>query len=733
MTDQSADLVTKIDVIPDLDGLNSFDAAIDRAISKVNQLDAAIKRVNNLKPASPYAPSGSSSAPTLATTAAVTAIAATGANLISRTPLAEAVRKEAQKVARAATQGMGNGVAGYLPSPHGRSFAGGGMALPGGRASRLLALPAPGSADVSQVPTPKPVIQRIIQRVTASKLPAINAVDTAPTPTQTPKPIIQRIIQRVTTERRGGITAPTAAGGGGGAGLPPRGGGLVDPHSPGGNPFARFDVSASRFSGEPAPGGPAPNNGGEGGESAGGSGFGMETLIGGAGLTAGVIAFGRALADDLDAIQRQQAQIARLAQTAGDAKDAWFELNQAASEMRSDSGSFISTYTNMATATQKLGLSQEETIEATKGLVGALQLGGGSAEAVNAALYQMGQAFSSDRFSGDEFRSFMEAIGTMAPEVAKAFGTDVKGLRKMSEDGKLTAETMIKAFQKMAVSNMDLLKKQGWTWGQTMTVMGNDWQVFLAKATIGGDWQKFTDWAATTLIPLVRRVESEVAEMWSSLADESKTAILIGILGAVGTAFAALAVPVLAAIWPFLAVGAAVWLVYEAFVEWEAWLNGVGGTIFDGLFGSFDEFEKRYPAIVRMLKALAGWSDSAANNTDNNGGANADDGGVNVWKELANPYNLFGNAFGFLKGRGNDFNPLTGIEKFLNIFDGNDATSSIPPRSASGANVVNNVNNNTAINVNSPREAAETVNNLSNPGTIEGGLGGNMAEVSGAR
>ncbi|SUG15219.1 Uncharacterised protein [Salmonella enterica subsp. arizonae] len=56
MTDQSADLVTKIDVIPELEGLNSFDAAIERAIAKVNQLDAAIKRVNNLKPASPYAP-----------------------------------------------------------------------------------------------------------------------------------------------------------------------------------------------------------------------------------------------------------------------------------------------------------------------------------------------------------------------------------------------------------------------------------------------------------------------------------------------------------------------------------------------------------------------------------------------------------------------------------------------------------------------------------------------------
>lgn len=88
--------------------------------------------------------------------------------------------------------------------------------------------------------------------------------------------------------------------------------------------------------------------------------------------------------------------------------------------------------------------------------------------------------------------------------------------------------------------------------------MRNDWQNFLAKATIGGDWQKFTDWASNTLIPVLRSAEKEVAAFWSTLADESKSAILIGILGAVGAAFTALAIPVIAAVWPFLAIGAAV-------------------------------------------------------------------------------------------------------------------------------------------------------------------------------
>ncbi|HCA6517845.1 tape measure protein [Klebsiella pneumoniae] len=626
MTDQSADLVTKIDVIPDLDGLNSFDAAIDKAIAKVNQLDAAIKRVNNLKPASPYAPSSASTAPTAAATAAIATVAATGTNLIARTPLAETVRRESQKVARAAVQGMGNGIG--LPLLGGGGSGGGGLLLP-----------------------------------------------------------------------------------------PPRAGGF--------NPF-----DASHFSGEPLntrkkPVADAVQSGRR-------NPFGVDTMLAGAGLTVGIMAAGNALADSLDSIQRQQAQIARLTQTTGDAKEAFFALNQAASDVRSDSGAFISTYANMATATQKLGKSQEETIRATQGLVGALQLGGGSAEAVNAALYQMGQAFSSDRFGGDEFRSFMEAIGTMAPEVAKAFGTDVKGLRAMSEAGKLTAETMIKAFEKMAASNADLLKKQGWTWGQTMTVMKNDWQAFLAQATIGGEWQKFTDWAANTLIPLARSVEKEVAAFWSTLADESKSAILIGILGAVGAAFTALAIPVMAAIWPFLAIGAAVWVVYEAFVEWKAWMKGEGGTIFDNLFGSFDEFEKRYPNIVRLLRALSGEINEATSemNSKNGSGSDENSGGFgNRVKKLMNPFFVLGNAPAGM------MNFLDGV---LGLFGGAENTTDVTnaPSTAKSGVVINNSNSGnhqTQIVVNSPKEAAETVNNIANPGTISGDMSGNIAESLGVR
>ncbi|MFZ5128844.1 tape measure protein [Citrobacter freundii] len=736
MTDQSADLVTKIDVLPDLDGLDSFDAAIDKAIAKVNQLDAAIKRVNNLKPASPYAPSGASAMPSATTTAAVAAITATGANLISRTPLADVIRRESKKIAEATTQGIGSGVAGILPTAD-RTFAGGGMAH--------TALPAP---VPPVLPSPVPAIGQapavIPAPAPASKSAVLPASVAAPVPA--PAPAVVPVAAPKTAITSAPVPAVAGSGGGGGAKLPPvvsgaagqpagKPGGLRDPNAD--NSFAKYDTSAKSFSGEPLEAKKKPVADGVERATGGGFRFGMDNLLAGAGLTAGVVAGANAMADSLDTIQRQQAQLARLAQTTGDAKDAFFALNAAASDMRSDSGSFISTYTNMATATQKLGYSQERTIKATQGLVGALQLGGGSEEAKSAALYQMGQAFSSDRFGGDEFRSFMEAIGTMAPEVAKAFGTDVKGLRAMSEAGKLTADTMFKAFEKMAANNADLLKKQGWTWGQVTTVMANDWQAFLAKATIGGEWQRFTDWAANTLIPVARSAEKEVAEFWSTLADESKTAILIGILGAVGAAFTALAIPVMAALWPFLAIGAAVWVVYEAFVEWKAWMKGEGGTIFESLFGSFDAFEKRYPTIMKMLRALSGTSDEAAGNVNNDGGVWSTPKNETTWGELWKPQNLFPNALDFLKGRGNNFNPLDGIESFFNLFSGdnNQAAATGLATPSKGGVVVNNTNSGNRqvdIHVNSVKEAAEAANNLENPGTISGDLSGNIAESSGA-
>ncbi|PLL37685.1 hypothetical protein CWN50_16780, partial [Klebsiella michiganensis] len=62
-------------------------------------------------------------------------------------------------------------------------------------------------------------------------------------------------------------------------------------------------------------------------------------------------------------------------------------------------------------------------------------------------------------------------------------------------------------------------------------------------------------------------------------------------------------------------------------------------------------------------------------------------------------------------------------------------TANVSPAGKGGV-IVNNSNSGnhqTQIIVSSPKEAAETVNNMAEPGTISGDLSGNIAESTGAR
>lgn len=637
MTQETKELVTKVDVQPDLAGLLAFEAEIDRAIGKVNQLDAAIKRVHELKPATRYSPPVNNPG---ATAAAAGLSAGLGANLVNRGALAPIVRKASEDVAKNAANTAATGVNMAIEDMRGRLLGGGGRGL----------IPHSGT----------------------------------------------------------NWTAGNA-------------GGLARMDDFRQNAFNRFNFNNMDWSapGDLKPGSPEVARKPKGA----GGGFSMPDMMVGAASAYALSAGLGAVAENLDRIQSQEAQLARLPQTVGSSKDAFIALNDAASEVRSNGDAFISTYTNMATATEKLGLSQAETTKAAQGMVSALQLGGGSKVAIDNALYQMGQAFSSNRFGGDEFRSFMEAIGTMAPTVAKAFGTDVAGLRKMSEDGKLTAEVMTKAFEKMADSNIDLLKKQGWTWAQVTTVMGNDWDNFVATATENGEWAHLMSWVATNITPIFKDAEKSVAKFWNSTTDESKASILIGILAAIGAAFAALAVPVLAATWPFLAVGAAVFLLYELFQEFKHWMDGSAKTIFDSLFGSFDEFEKRYPLIVKGLRALIGAAGGAKDAVDNAAGVGEGES-LFTYKDIIRGLPVIGPLYGALKApgeigdlTGNNMNPLDGLNSFLGLFMDSDKANGLSPGltppSVNGGkqtNITNTNSGNTTITVATPEEAAAVAN-----------------------
>lgn len=184
--------------------------------------------------------------------------------------------------------------------------------------------------------------------------------------------------------------------------------------------------------------------------------------------------------------------------------------------------------------------------------------------------------------------------------------------------------------------------------------------------------------------------------------------------------------------------------VYEAFIEWKAWMKGEGGTIFDRLFGSFDEFEKRYPNIVKGLRAIrdgvaeaanaitegaktlgeprGGWDKESQAKKDRYEANNA--GGFDVIEKILSLFNGEGNPYGT--------EALGKAELSKKLSSGLIDPFTLEPIAKNGANINNNVNNVTNINVNSAKEAADVRNGLDNPGVINHG-GDNIAESVGAR
>lgn len=122
------------------------------------------------------------------------------------------------------------------------------------------------------------------------------------------------------------------------------------------------------------------------------------------------------------------------------------ELMTIANNTRSSFASTAELYTRTALAARELGLSQRDTLQFTESLNQAVILSGASAQEAQAGLIQLSQGLSSGTLRGDELRSVLEQLPAVADVIAKQLGVTRGELRKMGEDGEITADKVITAF-----------------------------------------------------------------------------------------------------------------------------------------------------------------------------------------------------------------------------------------------------------------------------------------------
>lgn len=140
-------------------------------------------------------------------------------------------------------------------------------------------------------------------------------------------------------------------------------------------------------------------------------------------------------------------------------------------------------YGNFIRAAQDLGGSQEQAARATETFSKGLKIGGASSEDAANATRQFSQSLAGGILRAEEFNSVVEASPRVARLFAQGLGTSIGGLRKLVNEGKVSAQQLFAVLNDPAIyAQIDAeFKKLPTTFGDAMQGIEN-----AAIITFGG-------------------------------------------------------------------------------------------------------------------------------------------------------------------------------------------------------------------------------------------------------
>lgn len=139
-------------------------------------------------------------------------------------------------------------------------------------------------------------------------------------------------------------------------------------------------------------------------------------------------------------------------------------------------------YARIANGTAELGLSQQKLSAITEVVALSLKASGATATEASSAMLQLSQAFASGVLRGEEFNAVNEAAPRLMKALADGIGQPVGALRKMAEEGKLTAEVLANALPR-ALEEVRVEAAKMQTIGGSFTVLKNSMMEFFGTTS----------------------------------------------------------------------------------------------------------------------------------------------------------------------------------------------------------------------------------------------------------
>lgn len=235
------------------------------------------------------------------------------------------------------------------------------------------------------------------------------------------------------------------------------------------------------------------------------------------------IAFGNVTRSTIqlaDAMTNMRSRIRLVTDSTEEAARVQQRLMDVASRTRTDFEAVGSLYARIGRSADELGLSQERLIGFTETFSQALKISGASTAESQSTILQLSQALASGRLQGAELNAVLEAGGRAAKALADGLGVPIGSLKKLGEQGELTAERVIAAIESQASVINSEFRGMSLTVGDSMTVLQN------ALAETIGKMNEQTGATAT--------LSSKIVEFADTIKDPSFIQGLRGIAEAIG-------------------------------------------------------------------------------------------------------------------------------------------------------------------------------------------------------
>ena len=208
--------------------------------------------------------------------------------------------------------------------------------------------------------------------------------------------------------------------------------------------------------------------------------FAVNALVG-AMAALGVSLGVKELAEAADSYATLSAKIQQTTKESGNFEQAMSGVHQIALQTNSTLDNTGALFTRLNTVAKDMGKSQQFALDMTSTVTKAIQLGGGSAQASEAAVQQFIQAMQGGVLRGEEFNSIMEGGYGLAEALAKGLGVTTGELRKMAEAGELSAERVLTALEKQKAGVDAQYAEMPLTIGNALQKISTSWQILIGE------------------------------------------------------------------------------------------------------------------------------------------------------------------------------------------------------------------------------------------------------------